>query len=51
MKATLYIVEDNKYGGVGWDGQWNGMIGDIVKGKSRYSSWCIDSDRRQSHGC
>lgn len=30
----LYVVEDGKYGGIDKNGEWNGMIGDIVKGKA-----------------
>lgn len=31
---SFYIVPDGKYGGIGKDGKWNGMIGEIVEGKA-----------------
>lgn len=34
IKFSMYIVEDNKYGGIGSDNKWDGMIGDLVNGKA-----------------
>lgn len=33
-RIRIYIVEDRKYGAIGSNGEWVGIIGDIVKGKA-----------------
>lgn len=35
FKYNLKLVKDNRYGSVDSSGNWNGMIGEIVRGVSR----------------
>ena len=34
FKYEIYLVADGKFGGIGPDGEWNGMIKDLMIGVS-----------------
>lgn len=35
---TLYVVKDGKYGAIDQDGNWNGMVGEIIR---KVSQWRV----------
>ena len=39
MRYRMRLVKDGKYGRQDASGNWNGMVGEVVRGVSAY--WCV----------
>lgn len=42
LKYRVHMVRDGSYGRQDESGNWNGMIGEVVRGVSTLKSWGVD---------
>lgn len=46
---NLHLVKDNRYGAVDPSGQWNGMIGEVIRRVSRRRNRSVRVSRQREH--